>query len=113
MSVQSYYKVLDNSELPDHAIGDVFQCEKGFGDNWAMLGYLCPCDSKGDEVEPGKQLLIRVETEFNRELVTVGGEKLTATGKLPDGTLDPASGLDTKAIKEGIKITPKEKDAAK
>jgi hypothetical protein len=109
LSVQSYYKILDNTELPDRAIGDVFQCEKGFGDNWVMLGYFTPCDSTGQEVEPGQQLLIDVQPEHNGELVTVGGEKLANTGKLPDGTIDPASGLDKGAINDGIEIKAKEK----
>jgi hypothetical protein len=108
LSVQSYYKILDNTELPDHAVGDVFRCEKGFGDNWSMLGYFTPCDSTGQLVEPGKQLLIDVQPEHNGELVTVGGEKLASTGKLPDGTIDPASGLDRGAVAEGIEIKTKE-----
>lgn len=90
-SIQGYYKVLDAAELPENVVGDVIRLEKGLGDLWSMFGYLKPCDSTGQDIEPGRQMVVLVGQESNGELVTATGEKLINPGKLPDGTFDPDS----------------------
>jgi hypothetical protein len=96
-SLQAYYKVLDASELPENTEGDVIRLEKGLGDTWTMFGYLKPCDSTGQEIEPGQQMVVLVAKESSGELVDATGKRLINSGKLPDGTFDPDSGKQPKA----------------
>jgi hypothetical protein len=112
-SLQAYYKVVDASELPDNTEGDVIRLEKGFGDLWVMFGYLVPCDSTGQAIEPGKQMVVLVAKESNGELVDATGKRLIDSGKLPDGTFDPDSGKQPKAddpSKISHKHKPKKED---
>jgi hypothetical protein len=96
-SIQAYYKVLDATELPENTEGDVIRLEKGLGDTWTMFGYLQPCDSTGQAIEPGKQMVVLVANESNGDLVDATGKRLIDSGKLPDGTFDPDSGKSAKA----------------
>jgi hypothetical protein len=82
--------------------GEVVTLLAEFGNQWCFFGLCTPCDSKGDAIDPSKQILIPVGQESTGEVVIIGKEK-EAVAVIPDGSIDlnSQSSSESQLKKEG------------
>jgi hypothetical protein len=87
IATHAYYKVVD--ERCGFPLGSVQALMADMGDQWVMFGLLDHCDSSGNLIEPGKQLLFAVGQEYNGDTVRVlGKDEEHRVTSLPNGEID-------------------------
>jgi hypothetical protein len=87
IATHAYYRIAhDSTGFP---VGSVQALFADMGDQWVMFGIADHCDSSGDLIEPGQQLLFAIGQEHNGETVQVLGKaEMHRVTSLPNGEID-------------------------
>jgi hypothetical protein len=109
LATHAYYQVLDAScGLP---LGSHHALMADMGDQWVMFGLVAHCDSSGNLIEPGKQLLFAIGQEYNGDTVRARGkDEEHRVTSLPNGEIDintqatSADELKTRRMVKGDEI---------
>jgi hypothetical protein len=87
IATHAYYKITNAATGLE--VGSVHALMADMGDQWVMFGIADHCDSSGNLIELGKQLLFAIGQEYSGDAVRVlGKDEEHRVTSLPNGEID-------------------------